>query len=130
MKLQMAVACDAATEYDGRLSLLGTFDTLETTTFPLVKPQCAVAVQIVWNRSEEGRHRTRVDFMDDDGNPTLRELESIVDVCFDPGCSFVSTNHVINIQQLTFNKEGTYQVNVAVDNHHLGSAQIQVVISE
>jgi hypothetical protein len=46
MQIVMAVACDSAVEYAGRLSLLGTFDTLETDHFPLVKPQCSLAIQI------------------------------------------------------------------------------------
>ena len=39
MNIQVAVLCDAATEENGKLSLLGAFDTIYAPQMPAVHPQ-------------------------------------------------------------------------------------------
>jgi hypothetical protein len=50
MTIQVAVLCDAATDYNGKLNLLGTFDTIYAPEMPMQHPQCAVAVRIAFDR--------------------------------------------------------------------------------
>ncbi|MDB6032554.1 MAG: hypothetical protein JWM16_2892, partial [Verrucomicrobiales bacterium] len=38
MEIQVAVLCDAATDYQGKLNILGTFDTIFTAQMPAVHP--------------------------------------------------------------------------------------------
>ena len=54
MTIQIAVLCDAATDYNGKLNLLGTFDTILTSQLPAIHPQCSIALRIAFNRIEEG----------------------------------------------------------------------------
>ena len=41
MNIQVAVLCDAATDDNGKLNLLGAFDTIYTQQLPAVHPQCS-----------------------------------------------------------------------------------------
>ena len=77
MNIQIAVLCDSAVEYQSRLCILGTFDTIRTHQLPATKPQCSIALQILWNKTEEGTHTIKTRFMDDDGNPTLKAVNSL-----------------------------------------------------
>jgi hypothetical protein len=43
MNIQVAVLCDAATDDNGKLNLLGAFDTIYARELPAIHPQCAVA---------------------------------------------------------------------------------------
>jgi hypothetical protein len=52
MTIQVAVLCDAATEYNGKLNLLGTFDTVYAAQMPAHHPQCSVATRIAFERNE------------------------------------------------------------------------------
>lgn len=126
MNVIMAVACDSAVEYAGRLCVLGTFDTIAGTQLPIVKPHCSLVVQIQWDKSDEGRHRIQARFMNEDGSRTLNDLESAVQVTIPDPRLFLTTNHIINLQQLKFHQAGTYLIAVVVDDQTEAEIHIQV----
>jgi len=46
MNIETFLLCDAATDSMGKLNILGAFDTIGSPNFPLIHPQCSVAVSI------------------------------------------------------------------------------------
>ena len=130
MNIQVAVLCDSATEYQHRLCILGIFDTIRTHQLPATKPQCSIALQILWIKIEEGSHTIKTRFMDDDGNPTLKPVNSSVEVIIPPISSFVTTNHILNIQQLKFTKTGNYLIVIDIDGKMATEIQLQVLLIE
>ncbi|MFQ5686074.1 MAG: hypothetical protein ACE5GV_05380 [Candidatus Scalindua sp.] len=130
MNIQVAVLCDSATEYQNRLCILGIFDTIRTRKLPATKPQCSIALQILWTKIEEGPHTIKTKFMDDDGNPTLKPVNSSVEVLIPPTSSFVTTNHILNIQQLKFTRTGNYLIVINIDGKMLTEIQLQVLLIE
>jgi hypothetical protein len=126
MTIQVAVLCDAAADYNGKLSLLGTFDTIFSPVIPTQHPQCAVAVRIGFERMEEGPHTLEVSFVDEDGHPIMREMKLPGEVVFPPEATFASRNFIVNIQQMVFAKEGLYSVNLAMDGNALCSIPLVV----
>ncbi len=127
MKVLMSVACDTAMEYEGRLCILGTFDTISTAGFPYVKSACSIAVQLGWGKSEEGDHKIVSWFANEDGKKTMDELESLFAVRIPEGRYFSSTNHLINFRDLRFAKAGLYVVIIAVDGAPAAEVQLQLV---
>ena len=127
MNIQVAVLCDSATEYQHRLCILGIFDTIRTHQLPATKPQCSIALQILWIKIEEGSHTIKTRFMDDDGNPALKPVNSSVEVIIPPKSSFVTTNHILNIQQLKFTKTGNYLIVIDIDGKTATEIQLQVL---
>ncbi len=130
MNIQVAVLCDSATEYQNRLCILGIFDTIRTHKLPATKPQCSIALQVLWTKIEEGSHTIKTKFMDDDGNPTLKPVNSPVEVLIPPKSSFVTTNHILNIQQLKFTRTGNYLIVVDIDGKMVTEIQLQVLLIE
>ena len=130
MNIQVAVLCDSATEYQNRLCILGIFDTIRTHKLPATKPQCSIALQILWTKIEEGSHTIKTRFMDDDGNPALKPVNSSVEVIIPPKSSFVTTNHILNIQQLKFTKTGNYLIVIDIDGKMATEIQLQVLLIE
>jgi hypothetical protein len=126
MTIQVAVLCDAATEYNGKLNLLGTFDTLYAPELPAHHPQCSVAVRFAFDRNEEGAHRLQVHFVDEDGQPIISPTHVPVDAVFPPDATFISRNFIVNIQQLKFEKIGLYSVNLVLDDRQLCSIPLAV----
>jgi hypothetical protein len=126
MNIQMAVMCDAATDYNGKLSILGAFDALYTAKLPAVHPQCSVAVRIVFDRSEEGMHQMRLNFVNEDGHSIMQPMEIPMDVAFPDDATFHSRNFVVNIQQLKLDEAGLYSVDVAVDERQAASIPLLV----
>ena len=126
MDVQVAVLCDAATDYGGKLNLLGTFDTIVAPQLPAVHPHCSVALRIVFGRIEEGSHKIRVNFVDDDGHSIMPSVDIPAQVTFPEEASILSRNFVINIQHMKFQKAGHYGIEIAIDGRHEASIPLQV----
>ena len=127
MTILIAALCDAATDYGGKLNILGAFDTIYAANLPAVHPNCAVAVRIVVTRGEEGRHGLVVNFVDDDGSPVMPSLRVGVQVHIPEEVEMLSRNFVFNIQQLRFNRAGNFAIDIAWDGHHSASIPLRVV---
>lgn len=126
MNIQIAVLCDAATDYNGKLNILGTFDTIITSQLPAVHPQCSIALRLAFNKIEEGSHKVKMNFVDEDGRLVMPSIDMPVDVVVPNELNFLVRNFVINIQQLKFEKPGQYAIDVAVDNRHEASIPLLV----
>lgn len=115
MNIQIAVLCDAATDYGGKLNILGTFDTIYTNHLPAFHPQCSIALRIAFSRIEEGAHKVKMNFVDADGKFIMPSIDMPVDVSIPPEADFLVRNFIINIQQLKFDKPGQYSIDVAIN---------------
>ena len=126
MTIQVAVLCDAATDYNGKLNLLGTFDTIYTPQLPAHHPQCSIATRIAFDRMEEGEHKLVVNFVDEDGQPIMSSMDVAVDVTFPADATFISRNFIVNIQQLNLEKTGLYSIDLSIDGRALSSIPLAV----
>lgn len=115
MQVQLAVLCDAATDYSGKLNILGTFDTLVTSHLPAVHPQCSIALRLTFQKEEEGQRVIQMSFVDEDGKPVMRPIELHLDVVVPDDTIFLSRNAVITMQNLPLNHAGLYSVEISVD---------------
>jgi hypothetical protein len=126
MDIQIAVLCDAATDNNGKLNLLGTFDTIFTSQLPAIHPQCSIALRMTFNKVEEGHHKVKLNFVDEDGRSVMPPIEMPVDVQVPEETIFLSRNFIVNIQKLKFEKEGLYSIDIAVDGRQEGSVPLLV----
>ena len=127
MQFQISVLCDAATDDRGKLNILGAFDTIAGRQFPLVHPQCALALRIQFGKMEEGEHHVALHFVDDDGNPVVKPITFNAKVQVSEQSYFSSRNMVVNWQRLKFEKPGQYAVDISVDGVQQASVPLQVI---
>jgi len=116
MNIQVAVLCDAATDDNGKLNLLGSFDTIFTPQLPALHPQCAVALRVTFNPGDEGPHKLMLNFVNADGHSIMRPIEIPVAVKLPDDVHFLTRNFIVNIQQLKFAEAGLYSVDVRLDD--------------
>ena len=126
METPIATLCDAATDYAGKLNLLGSFDTVLTTKFPAVHPQCAIALRFVFNKAEEGHRVFRLTFVNEDGKAVMPPVELAIDVKIPDEVNYLSRNLIINLQQLKFDAAGQYGVEVLMDGNQVASIPLLV----
>ena len=126
MNVQIAALCDAATDYGGKLNLLGTFDTIVTQQLPAIHPQCSIALRVVFSKVEEGQHKVRMNFVDEDGRFVMPSIDLPAEVTFPPDASFAARNFIINIQQLKFERPGQYAIDIAIDGRQESTIPLQV----
>lgn len=122
MTVEILAICDAATTNpEGKLNILGAFDTIRSARFPVAHPQCAIALRMRFSRAETGKHEVRISITDDDGKAIMPELQGVMNVRMRDEEVSAVTNFVINLQQVRFGKPGNYAINLAMDHVHLTS---------
>jgi hypothetical protein len=126
MDIQVAVLCDAATDNNGKLNILGTFDTIFSKEFPAIHPQCSIALRMTFNKVEEGKHTVRLNFVDEDGKAVMPNIDMPVEVAVPDDSIFISRNFIVNIQKLKFEREGLYSINIALDGRQEGGIPLLV----
>ena len=115
MNIQVAVLCDAATDDNGKLNLLGAFDTIYARELPARHPQCAVALRVTFYNEDEGERQLKLNFVDADGRAIMPPIEIPAHVALPGDMHFGTRNYIINIQQLKFDQPGLYSVDVMFD---------------
>jgi hypothetical protein len=122
MNVEVFALCDAATVSAGKLNILGAFDSVNSRQVPGVHAHCAVAMRIRFSRMEEGDHKVKIDFVDEDGKPAMPSLDGVLKVLFrDDDKDSAVTNFVINIQQLKLSNFGAYSFELSIDGGHRAS---------
>jgi hypothetical protein len=129
MEIQIAALCDAATDYNGKLNLLGTFDTIYASQLPAVHMQCSIALRIVFNSIEEGPHKVRINFVDEDGKFVMPSIDMPIQITMPDGASFQSRNFIVNIHQLKFERPGLYAIDIALDGRMETRIPLQVKLA-
>ncbi len=130
MNIQVAVLCDAATDDNGKLNLLGAFDTIFTQQLPAVHPQCSIALRVTFFSGNEGQHTMRLSFVDADGKSIMPDFPPIpVEVVLPDDMHFGTRNFIINIQQLKFENPGLYSIDVSIDDQPLASIPLLVKLN-
>ena len=126
MDIQVAVLCDAATDYKGKLNLLGTFNSVHTRELPANYPQCSIVLRVVFKLVEEGSHKLRINFVDEDGKFVMPSIELPFEVKVPENYSFAYRNFILNIQRLKFEKFGQHAVDIAIDGRQEASIPLEV----
>ena len=126
MNIQVAVLCDAATDDNGKLNLLGAFDTIYAPQMPAFHPQCAVALRVTFQPGDEGTRKLALNFINADGHSILQVPEMPVPVSLPDDVHFLTRNFIVNIQQLKFDEPGLYSVDVRLDNETVASVPLLV----
>lgn len=127
MQLQLITLCDSASDYQGKLCVLGTFDTLCAQDFPVIHPQCSLALRLLCNPHDVGQHEVQIELKDEAGLAVMPAFTPVIEVNFPPGAiPFVSRNLVLNLQRLHFEKAGVYHFVVSVDGDELIALPLRV----
>jgi hypothetical protein len=126
MNIQVAVLCDAATDDNGKLNLLGAFDTIYARELPAIHPQCSVALRVTFAGGDEGKRLLKVTLVNADGQSIMPSLDIPVEIALPDDMHFCTRNFILNIQQLKFDEPGLYAVDIALDDQSQASIPLLV----
>jgi hypothetical protein len=126
MNIHVAVLCDAATDDNGKLNLLGAFDTIYARQLPAIHPQCSIALRVTFASEDEGAHTLRISFVDADGGSVMPGIDIPVQVVLPGDSHFGTRNFILNIQQLKFEDPGLYSIDIALDDRPQSSIPLLV----
>ena len=118
MDFQIATLCDFAADYNGKLVVNGTFDTLMARQLPVVHPTCTLAMRVCFTPEDIGRHKLSITIINEDGEPLDPErmpIEPEFDVKLPDHAPFLTRNIVMNLQGLRFPSAGLYSIDISCD---------------
>lgn len=128
MKIEVFALCDAATDNQGKLNILGTFDQIYAAKMPVVHPACAIAIRLRFDKMEEGIHRVNLQLVNPDGVPVFRPMEGEVNPRMADDVDSVAVNLILNFQHIKFEEFADYQINLAIDD--VGMAVLPLRVRE
>jgi hypothetical protein len=131
MDIQIAALCDHAADYNGKLVITGTFDTLAARSAPVVHPSCALALRFCFTAEDAGRHQLSINIINEDGeslDPKNMPIKPEFDVQLPGGTPFVTRNLVMNLQGLRFPGAGIYSVDIGCDDELMVRLPLRIVL--
>jgi hypothetical protein len=125
MKIELFTFCDFAQENGGKLTIVGTFDTIISRNFPCIHPQLSVVIRVRFDLWEFSSHNFRIETRDLDGEMSMETITGAVDVKGVGNATAVS-HLVFTISNLRFKAGGVVNFVLYVDDRELGSIPLYI----
>jgi hypothetical protein len=125
MKAELFTTCDFAQDNGGKLTLVGTFDSITVRSFPIAHPFMCIVCRIRYLAHELGPHTVRVDFSSPDGAAVIPPMESQIqlnNLSEDSGI----TNFVLQLGNVTFSHPGKHRIRLLMDGAEIGEQPLYV----
>jgi len=128
MNLDLALLADYANiSQDGKLNVMGIFNIVHAPAFPAQHPQMRLVLKFSASAAEKGRtRRVDVKLVDADGQQTLN-VTGQLRVPEDAQRSSLEMISIVNLVGVRFEKEGTYEFRILVDDDDKGFAKLEVL---
>lgn len=117
MEIEIFTLADFAQDNNSKLTIVGTFDSIQSKQFPVQHPACAIACRMRFSTKEVGSHDFRLRLIDAAGKETIKPIEGSINIGTPPNGQFASINIVINFNQLQFEKAGRYSFELYIDGY-------------
>jgi hypothetical protein len=115
MEIEIFTLADFAQDNQSKLTVVGTFDSIQSKQFPVAHPSCSIACRLRFGTKETGSHEFRLRLIDEAGKETIQPVEGNINIGTPPNGQFSTINIVINFNQLQFEKAGRYSFELYVD---------------
>ena len=120
MKTELLTLCDFAQENGGKLTIVGTFDTIIARAFPCIHPHLSIVIRIRFDLWEFGNHVFRVETRDLEGRMNIEPIHGNIEVKGAGNASAVS-HLLFSVTNLEFKNSGVVSFILYIDDKELGS---------
>jgi len=118
MKNELFTLSDFAQDNNGKLTVIGTFDTIFSKELPAQHPLLCIAARIRFDHNETGKHVIKIELTDPQNKSILPPLESEIFIENMTDDTAVA-NIVLQLNMINFNTLGKYYIRLFVDNTEL-----------
>ena len=115
MEIEIFTLADFAQANNSKLTIVGTFDSINAKQFPVAHPACSVACRLRFGTKEAGSHDFKLRLIDASGKETIQPIEGNINIGTPPNGQFTSINIVINFNQIQFATAGRYSFELYID---------------
>jgi len=108
MEIEIFTLCDYAAEgHPGKLTIVGTFDTIHCQNVPVIHPNCSIALRVRMANKESGLHDMEIRFQSPSGKE-ISKIQGQLNVVPNSFAKYSTTNLVINFGNLELKEIGKY----------------------
>ena len=128
MEVDLALIADAATiDSSGKLSILGIFNRIGTSSFPARHPHMVLVLRFIAAVNEAGKHQITIALKDPAGREVVG-VDGEMQLGLGPAGSGsgIRVPHVLHLDGLVFPVPGLYAFDVRVDGEHHASLPLTV----
>lgn len=127
MQVDLAVVADAANvSQEGKLNILGVFDTIWAREFPFRHAAMVFVLRVRADFTDKGAHELRVRLIDADGGQLFNAEGPMQVPAGVPGRP-VKPHVIMGLAGITFPKPGDFSFEVFLDGQHLKSVPLYVM---
>ena len=116
MEIEIFTLADFAQDNYSKLTIVGTFDSINVKQFPVTHPACTVACRLRFAAKESGNHGFKLRLIDSAGKEVIQPIEGNIEIGPPANGQFTSINIVVNFNQLQFTAAGRYSFELYLDN--------------
>ncbi len=116
MEIEIFTLADFAQDNYSKLTIVGTFDSINVKQFPVTHPACTVACRLRFAAKESGNHGFKLRLIDSTGKEVIQPIEGNIEIGPPANGQFTSINIVVNFNQLQFTAAGRYSFELYLDN--------------
>ena len=115
MEIEIFTLSDFAQDNNSKLTIVGTFDSIQSKQFPATHPACSVACRLRFAAKETGEHDFKLRLIDTAGKEIIQPIQGNINIITPPNGQFVTINIVVNFNQLKFEIPGRYSFELYID---------------
>ncbi len=115
MEIEIFTLCDYAVDNNGKLTVVGTFDTITSKNYPAKHPSMAIAARLRFGKEEFNDHEFQIKFTKKDDEDWFKPLSGKMTVGKNLDQEYATTNLVVNIQHITFKEPGKYSIELLIN---------------
>jgi hypothetical protein len=115
MEIEIFTLSDFAQDNNSKLTIVGTFDSIQAKQFPVQHPACTVACRLRFAAKEAGNHDFKLRLIDAAGKELIKPIEGDINIGAPANGQFASINIVVNFNQLQFEKPGRFSFELYID---------------
>ena len=126
MKVELLAICDAATDYQGRLNILGVFEGIAAPKLPVLRDRCSIVTRMRFTSDEAGAHQLRIALRNKKGVLLIPELKARFNVKPPADSGSVAANLVLNLNRLKIDEFGHHEIALFIDDKMVESIPLTV----
>ncbi len=116
MEIEIFTLCDFAQDNSSKLTVVGTFDSINSKQFPFVHSNFSVTCRLRFAEREIGVHDVRLRFIHGNGEELMKPVEAQINIPAPKNGQYSTVNLVFNFSQVKFDKPGRYSFELYIDD--------------
>ncbi len=126
LRVEMFTLCDGATEQEGRISLVGTYESIYAAGFPCVLPQVTVVLRVRFWPQDGGLHAFRLVLTSPDGKSLGVLLDAMASIQSFNDDRSTACNLIARLQNVQIEAPGEHTFDFYIDDKMEGRLPVNI----